>query len=68
MKVIMGTQYYSIQDLAKEFDKSEPSIYRWMSTGKLNGTRCGNETLFTAEDVNRFIEESRTGGGDAIQK
>ena len=65
MKIIMGTKYFSIQDLAEQFGKSDPTIYRWMNAGKLKGTRCGNETLFTADDVNRFIAESREGGDDA---
>jgi len=64
MKIIMGIEYFSIQDLAEQFGKSEPTIYRWLNTGKLQGTRCGNEQMFTAEDVNRFIEESRTGSAD----
>ena len=60
MKIIVGIEYFSIQDLAEQFVKSEPTIYRWMNTGKLKGTRCGNEMMFTVDDVNRFIEESRT--------
>jgi len=65
MKVIMGTEYFSIQDLAEQFGKSEPTIYRWLNTGRLKGTRCGNEQMFTAEDVLKFIEESRKGDTDA---
>jgi len=66
MKIIMETSYYTISDIAEQFEKSEPTVYRWVNSGKLHGTRCGNEMLFTADDVNRFIEESRKGGDDAV--
>ena len=52
---ILGTEYYTITDLMKEFNKSKPTIYRWINTGKLDWTRCGNKMLFTKKDIESFI-------------
>jgi excisionase family DNA binding protein len=65
MKIILGTTYYTVSDIAEQFEKSAQTVHRWIKGGKLRGTRCGNEVLFSAEDVNRFLEESRQGGDDA---
>ena len=67
MKVILGTRYYTVPDMATEFGRSEQTISRWIKEGKLNGIKCGNQMLFTEEDVKKFIEESHTGGDDALQ-
>jgi excisionase family DNA binding protein len=65
MKIIVGTRYYTVSELATQFGRSEQTISRWIKEGKLNGTKCGNLMLFTEEDVKKFIEISHTGGDDA---
>lgn len=61
MKMILNIEYYTIHDVAQQFGKSEPTVYRWINSGKLNGVRVGNELLFTTDDIQRFIDESRKG-------
>jgi excisionase family DNA binding protein len=49
MKTVFGREFYTIIDLARELNKSVPTIYRWVKEGKLNGFRCGNSILFSSD-------------------
>jgi len=61
MITIFDQKFLTIGDVAKEFNRSVPTIYKWLKSGKLNGVRCGNRYLFTTDDINKYIDECREG-------
>jgi excisionase family DNA binding protein len=56
---ILDQKYLTIADVATEFNRTVPTIYKWIQTGKLTGTRCGNQYLFTEDDIKRYIDVCR---------
>jgi len=61
MVKIFDKKFLTILDVAKEFNRSVPTIYKWLKAGKLNGFRCGNRYLFTTDDINKYIDVCREG-------
>lgn len=58
---IFEQEFLTITDVAMEFNRSVPTIYKWLKSGKLNGFRCGNRYLFRTDDINKYIDVCREG-------
>jgi excisionase family DNA binding protein len=47
------------RDLAKFFNVSEKTIYRWYDVGEIDGIKIGNTLRFTRHDVETLLEARR---------
>jgi excisionase family DNA binding protein len=47
---------YTIEETAKYLKISKPSLYRIMAEGKIVSIKLGGRTLFTEEELTRFVD------------
>lgn len=56
----MSTEWLSVEKIAKELDVPIKTVQGWIRNGKLTAYRPGREYRVKREDLNKFLEESRT--------
>ena len=49
---------YTIKEIAKLLKVTERQIFRYLASGKLNGSKQG-KWRFTDEDINHFLNKGR---------
>lgn len=55
MKEILGTQYFTADEVADAFGAKRATVWKWVRTGKINGRKFGREYLFTRDEVEAFF-------------
>ncbi len=56
----MSTEWLSVEKIAEELDVPIDTVRAWIRTKKLPAYRPGREYRVKREDLNHFLEESRT--------
>ena len=56
----MNTEWLSVEDIAEELHVTIDTVRGWIREKKLVAYRPGREYRIKREDLNRFLEESRT--------
>lgn len=64
----MSTEWLSVEKIAEELDVPVDTVRAWIRTKKLLAYRPGREYRVKREDLNRFLDESRTIDSDEKQK
>jgi putative molybdopterin biosynthesis protein len=52
---------YTIKEVAEMLRVSKVTLYRMMKDGKIQTVKLGRKTLFTEEELDRFIESLKKG-------
>ena len=58
--VRMDKEWYSVEELAKEWGLKEETIRQYIRTKQLEAVRFGNTYRIQKDAVNKFIDERRT--------
>jgi excisionase family DNA binding protein len=58
----------TVRDLMNVLRISRPTLYRLLKSGKLKPVRIGKRTLFDANDIRAFIEQSKEATGEQNQQ
>lgn len=56
-----GERLLTLNETAAYLRVSRDTVARWVSSGKLRGSKIGAQWRFESEDVRRFLEERKTG-------
>ncbi len=56
----MSTEWLSVEKIAEELDVPIDTVRAWIRSKKLAAYRPGREYRVKREDLNHFLEESRT--------
>ena len=56
----MSTEWLSVEDIAEELHVTIDTVRGWIREKKLVAYRPGREYRIKREDLNRFLEESKT--------
>jgi len=57
MKLIMGTAYFSVDEVAEMFNVSSKTIREWTWKGKLQSTKIGGRVLYTKDSLQDYINK-----------
>jgi len=52
--------YYTSQELAKKFKVTYLTVFRWIKSGKLKAFKVGKQYRVKQEDLESFIEQSKS--------
>jgi excisionase family DNA binding protein len=64
----MNTQYLSLSEVAQELSVSRRDVRQIIKSGALTGYEFNKQIKVRADQLSAFIERSKIGGIDAIQK
>jgi excisionase family DNA binding protein len=53
-------ELYTIEDLSRLFNVTKATIHNWVKEGKLVKYKTGARSLFKKDDVQKFIDYSKT--------
>lgn len=56
----MSTEWLTVEQIAKELQIPKKTIQAWLKSGRLIGYKPGKEYRVKREDLNTFLEQSRT--------
>jgi excisionase family DNA binding protein len=56
----MSTEWLSVEKIAEELDVPLNTVRAWIREGKLTAYKPGREYRVKREDLNKFLEETRT--------
>ena len=62
---IIPNQTYSIPEAAKALGVSVPSIWRWLSDGRIPHARLGRRVIFLGSHLLEYLESRTSGRRDA---
>lgn len=52
--------YYTSQEVAKRFKVTYLTVFRWIKSGKLKAFKVGKQYRVKQEDLEAFIEQSKS--------
>ena len=55
MKNILGITYFTVDEVADMFSVAKMTVQRWTKAGKLHPVKIGGRVLYTAEDLQNYI-------------
>lgn len=50
---------YTLKEVAEMLHVANITIYKWVSEKKLNGIKIGRSWVFTATDINNFVNKQK---------
>jgi excisionase family DNA binding protein len=57
----MNETYYTLQEIADRLKVNYRTVYRWVRADKLPAYKFGQDWRVTETDIEKFIQERRTG-------
>ncbi len=57
----MSVEWLTVEKVSEELGLPEETIRNWIRSRRLTAYRPGKQYLIKREDLNRFLEESKTG-------
>ena len=57
----MNVEWLTVEKISEEMGLPEETIRNWIRSRRLTAYRPGKQYLVKREDLNRFLEESKTG-------
>ena len=55
----MAKNFYTVKDLAEQWQVEEKSVRRLANKGKLKGKKICNKWIFTSDQVKELFEENK---------
>ena len=56
----MSTEWLSVEDIAQELNVPEETVRGWIRNKRLTAYKPGREYRIKREDLNKFLNETRT--------
>jgi len=53
------TKTYTLKDLEKILHVKERTLFRYLESNKLHGSKAGGKWLFTKDDILNFLKKGR---------